>query len=280
VDDLEEMMMMEAIRLSLASEEERRKKEEKDAKKEAKKKEKESKKAGKAARKNSLFTLNSNNSSVDQSSVQMERSRSNLSMSLGQDDDSTASKGKGIERTETPPVNGAPIEEEIPRPSYLPALSLSQSGTSQESLASSIPFPAAAEPLRRSHLRQMSNASSTSSSFVEAGPAASFGGSGTPPPGSLEPMFNFRSLAAMIGEDEKDEDSSHVEEASRSRSPLYRADSLDDAPLLSKVSSGEDGSSMIATDSLTRNTTHASEATLADSKAAPYVEATRAVSHV
>ena len=51
VEDLEELMMMEAIRLSLASEEEHRRKEEKDARKDAKKKDKEAKKAGKAAKK-------------------------------------------------------------------------------------------------------------------------------------------------------------------------------------------------------------------------------------
>ncbi|KIX09984.1 uncharacterized protein Z518_01065 [Rhinocladiella mackenziei CBS 650.93] len=215
MDDLEDMMMMEAIRLSLASEEERRKKEEKEARKEAKKKEKENKKAEKAARKNSPLTMNSNISNGDGSSSLMERSQSNLS--LGLDDDSTTDKGKGVERSETPPAEGTKIEDETPRPSYIPALSLS--GTSQESLASSIPIPASAEPFRRSHLRQMSNASSTSSSFVESGPAATFPGTGTPPPGSLEPMFNFRSLAAMIGEDEKGEDSTHVENADRDHSP-------------------------------------------------------------
>jgi len=49
IDDLEDMMMMEAIRLSLAAEEERKQKEEKEAKKEAKKKEKAEKKAEKKA---------------------------------------------------------------------------------------------------------------------------------------------------------------------------------------------------------------------------------------
>jgi hypothetical protein len=220
MDDLEDMMMMEAIRLSLASEEERRKKEEKDAKKEAKKREKENKKAEKSARKNSLFTINSNGSNADASSSLMERSRSNLSLGLSQDDDSAPNKGKGIERTETP-TEGLRVDEELTRPSQFPALSLS--GTpSQESVASSIPIPTAAEPFKRSHLRQMSNASSTSSSFVEPGPAASFPGSNTPPPGSLEPMFNFRSLAAMIGEDEKDDDSAHVENAARDKSPQPR----------------------------------------------------------
>jgi hypothetical protein len=207
MDDLEEMMMMEAIRLSLASEEERRKKEEKDAKKKAKKEEKEQekqrKKEEKAARKSSLFTMNSNG---DGASSTMERSRSNLS-SLA-DEDIASGKGKGIERTSTPPIGITRPDDETPRP-YLPSMSLSE--TSQESLAPSIPIPSSAEPFRRSHLRQMSNASSAASSIGE--PAGSYPGSGTPPPGSLEPMFNFQSLAAMIGEEEKADGPSHVEDA-------------------------------------------------------------------
>lgn len=245
MDDLEEMMMMEAIRLSLASEEERRKKEEKEARKEAKKKEKESKKAEKAARKNSLFSVTSNTSAGDGSSSFLERSRSNLS--LGLDDERATRKGKAVERSETPPLQGQGVEDETPRPSYIPALSLSD--TSQESVASSIPVPLAAEPFRRSHLRQMSTASSASSSFVDSGQPATFAGSGTPPPGSLEPMFNFRSLAAMIGEDEKGEDSTHVENVDDEPSPSSLEEVQDqtafaqasESPELGDVSS--DGSS-------------------------------------
>ncbi|KAI1614069.1 hypothetical protein EDD37DRAFT_651653 [Exophiala viscosa] len=226
MDDLEDMMMMEAIRLSLASEEERRKKEEKDARKDAKKKEKEAKKAEKAGRKNSLFTLNSNTSYGDGSSSLLERSRSNLS--LLPDDDSISGKGKAVERNGTPQQEATRIEEEAPQPSYIPTLSLS--GTSQESVASSIPIPTAAEPFRRSHLRQMSNASSASSSFVDSGTPGAFSGSGTPPPGSLEPMFNFRSLAAMIGEEEKAETSAHVENADEEPSPTALPDGRDEYP--------------------------------------------------
>lgn len=212
MDDLEEMMMMEAIRLSLAAEEDRRRKEEKDARKEAKKKEKEGKKAEKAARKSSLFAVNSNTSIGDAGSVTLERSRSNLSLGLDDDSGSTSGKGKNVDRDRSAPIEAMRSDEEISRTPYLPTLSLS--GTSQESLASSIPIPGApAEPFRRSHLRQMSNASSASSSFVESGPAAAFSGANTPPPGSLEPMFNFRSLAAMIGDEEKNELSAHVENA-------------------------------------------------------------------
>ena len=51
VDDLEDLMMMEAIRLSLAAEEDRKRREEKEAKKDAKKKAKEDKKEAKQAEK-------------------------------------------------------------------------------------------------------------------------------------------------------------------------------------------------------------------------------------
>lgn len=51
VEDLEDLMMMEAIRLSLAAEEDRKKKEDKEAKKDAKKKAKEEKKEAKQAEK-------------------------------------------------------------------------------------------------------------------------------------------------------------------------------------------------------------------------------------
>lgn len=73
VDDLEDMMMMEAIRLSLAAEEERKKKEgkesAKDAKKEEKRRLKEQKKLDKAARKNSSYASSANNSQFFDSSL-------------------------------------------------------------------------------------------------------------------------------------------------------------------------------------------------------------------
>ena len=215
MDDLEEMMMLEAIRLSLASEEERARKEEKEAAKKAKKEEKEQakqrKKEEKAARKGGgLLTAPSN---VDGASSFMERSRSNLSSIA--DEETSSGKGKGVETNPTPPIGITRPDEETPRP-YLPYRS--QSETSQESLAPSLPIPSPSEPLRRSHLRQMSNASSTSSSIGEPPPSGSFQGSATPPAGNLEPTFNFQSLAAMIGEDDKADGSSHVEVAEDSTS--------------------------------------------------------------
>lgn len=213
MDDLEDMMMMEAIRLSLAAEEDRRKKEEKDARKDAKKKAKEQKKEEKAARKSTLFSTYSNTSNGDGASSQMERSRSNLS-SLP-DDDQDAGKGKGIDR------EGSPSEEDIRfgdtvRSSRFPDHSLS--GTSQESLAPSIPIPGSGEPLKRSHLRHMSNASSTASSLADIGPSTSVP-PGTTPPANLEPLFNFQSLAAMIGEEDKVDASSHIEHAATNGTP-------------------------------------------------------------
>jgi len=206
MDDLEDMMMMEAIRLSLASEDERRKKEEKEAKKEAKKKAKEQKKEEKAARKSTLFPTYSNTSIGDGASSLMERSRSNLSSVPVEDHE--IGKGKGIERGESPlEEDGDSRAGEGLRMSRFPELSLS--GTSQESLAPSIPIPGSGEPLRPSHLRHMSNASSAASSIAEIGPSGSVPTGSTPP----EPMFNFQSLAAMIDEDDKADASTHVEHA-------------------------------------------------------------------
>lgn len=211
VDDLEEMMMMEAIRLSLASEEERRKKEEKEAKKKAKKDEKDRKKEEKAARKTGVFASSPLAGNGDGGSSIMERSHSTNSSSL--EDDNASGKGKSVDRNTSPSIDvSSTIDEETTRllmPESPPA------GTSQESLLTGIPIPSAAEPFRRSHLRQMSNASSASSSIGEPPLSGSFPGSNTPPAGQLEPLFNFQSLAeAVIGPDgDKGEQSAHVEDA-------------------------------------------------------------------
>lgn len=196
IDDIEELMMIEAIRMSLASEEERHRKEEKEAKKKAKKEEKETRKAEKAARKNSLLSGMPNTNG--ESSAPLERSLSNTS-SIGPEENS--SKGKAAEHD----IDGAG-DDQTNRPASLQSFP----GTSQDSLQAGIPIPMGAEPFRRSHLRQMSNASSASSSFADTG--ANFGTTGTPPGNTpAEPMFNFRSLTAMITEDEKRDGSPVVE---------------------------------------------------------------------
>ena len=239
VDDLEDMMMMEAIRLSLASEEERRKKEEKDAKKDAKKKEKENKKAEKVAKKTGIYPSSANQSTggIDSTlSSDASTSQGNLSIT---------GKGKA-----TQPFNS---EHKSEQGSYSGPLA-STSADAQEHLerarAQILPndpgplsSPYASPPYRPSHLRTLSNASSSTSSIegslpgslksdhrgqgssFEVSPSASgihipSAGSaqdtyisGTPPGGGagLEPMFNFRSLAAMVGEDDKMKDASSEE---------------------------------------------------------------------
>ena len=209
MEDLEDMMMMEAIRLSLASEEDRRKKEEKEAKKEAKKKEKEAKKAEKAAKKSGLYAMNSNTSYGDPAdSTPMARTES-VASSTASDDGAFAAKGKGVDRTGSSPIA-------INDPSSVGASTSlharSPSGTSQESLPSQFPS-LSLEPARKSHLRHMSTASSSASSFVESGSGTAFAGTNTPPGGGagIEPMFNFRSLAAVIGDEEKSDGASHIE---------------------------------------------------------------------
>ena len=239
VDDLEDMMMMEAIRLSLASEEERRKKEDKDAKKDAKKKEKENKKAEKVAKKTGIYP-----SSANQSTGGIDSTLSS-DASTSQGDLSISGKSKA-----TQPLNS---EHKFEQGSYSGPL-VSTSADAQEHLERARaqilpndpgPFssPYASPPYRPSHLRTLSNASSSTSSIdgslpgslksdhrgqgssfevspnasginiPSAGSAQDTYISGTPPGGGagLEPMFNFRSLAAMVGEDDKMKDASSEE---------------------------------------------------------------------
>ncbi len=206
MDELEDMMMMEAIRLSLAAEDDRRRKEEKEAKKEAKKKEKETKKAEKAAKKSGLYDINSSVSygGTDSGSSSPLARAESASSSFVDEELGSSGKGKGVDRSGTPPLG-------IPQHNHhdLPSSSLSP-GQHDLLLPSSA---LASEPSRRSHLRQMSNASSSASSLMDPGSSQAMTGSNTPSGGGAgtEPMFNFRSLAAMIGDKEKGEESVHVE---------------------------------------------------------------------
>jgi len=244
IDDLEDMMMMEAIRLSLASEEERRKKEDKEAKKEAKKKGKEMKKAEKAAKKGALYSNSANPSSSGLDGTMA---------SVLEEDPNVQGKGKGIDRS----GNGSPS---VPRSGhtndYATITSSSALGTGNlqnyldqihgqlqiNDVHSPAP-PSGCEPQKPSHLRQISNASSSASSFAESAPSslknglagssssldassntsglhvpcsdtvADTHGSATPGGSAgTEPMLNFRSLAAMIDDEEKEEKSIHIED--------------------------------------------------------------------
>jgi hypothetical protein len=192
------MMMMEAIRLSLASEEDRRKRDEKEVRKEAKRREKEAKKADKVARKAGLY---SNNTSTNASSAVLqvpgagETSLGRVassSSSTGEEPSTTTGKGKGVERGPT------------------------SASDEQDATVSSSDLLGTPEPSKQSHLRHVSSAASSVSSLMETTPDDRTPGHGTADGSntSLEPMFNFRSLAAVIGDEEKGNESEHVEDAS------------------------------------------------------------------
>ena len=193
---------MEAIRLSLASEEERQRREEKEARKDAKKREKEreqeAKKADRAARKTGLYSNNTSSTALD---IPPESSLSAKATSATTpiiEESSTPGKGKGVDREST----SNPQADFVENPA------------STDQTASATDPPLLAEPSRPSHLRHVSSASSSFTSIMDTTPEDRTSGpasadEGTP---SLEPMFNFRSLAAVIDDDEKDHAPEHVED--------------------------------------------------------------------
>lgn len=218
MDELEEMMFMEAIRLSLAAEEERKRKEEKAMRKEAKKREKEERKALKkqggtpysgatsgASASSLSLGLGRRRGNSTASNLRMEATVQGASQAskssepaAAKKDENVSDKGKGVER--------AP-QETRGEPS---------------SSSTSLPIPSGGSR-GFSHLRQMSNASSIGSSIGDS-PSGSYTGQGFLGPdgnnprssglslgaysddgdrdaGSAgnEPMFNFSSLAQMVG---------------------------------------------------------------------------------
>lgn len=226
IDDLEEMMMMEAIRMSLASEEERRRKEEKEIRKEAKKREKEAKKAEKSMRKNAAYS-NSQASLALRSSGTSSRVDSSSSSIMGEDATSS-DKGKKVDRTASASTATASNDGESADASAASARQL-LSRTDSDSFTQ----PSPTEPSRPSHLRHMSTASSTSSSFETGTAENPDSGEGSSNP-ALEPMFNFRSLAAVIGDEEKTngvaEHAEHVEDAAQQQSSTTSIPTISKTP--------------------------------------------------
>lgn len=235
MDELEDMMFMEAVRLSLAAEEERKRKEEKAIRKEAKKREKEERKALKKSG-GSPYSGGNSGASGSSLSLGFGRRRGNSTASnlrveatvqsasqaspgaespTGQTgkDDLASDKGKGVDR--------GPVE----------------SAGGPTSSSASLPIHASGGR-GSSHLRQMSNASSVGSSLGDS-PAGSYTGQGYLGPdgnnprssgmslggrsdggdrdadGSAgnEPMFNFRSLAEMVGVNIEDGSSQRREDS-------------------------------------------------------------------
>ncbi|EON99199.1 putative c2h2 zinc finger protein [Phaeoacremonium minimum UCRPA7] len=260
MEDLENMMFMEAIRLSLAAEEERKRKAEKEERKEAKKREKEERKAAKAAAKHAaasggpynpsggsghssasgsslslpgLGAIGRRRGNSAASNLRMEASVANAMASTGASGSSSpgggasspADKGKGVDRG---PTQTAPETEvgAVNVDSLHPA-TVSTTSPTPATTASPRPIPSPHQPAGPSHLRQMSSASSISSSLPDSQPGSyqnpshlqdprasglSFGSQASEdgeqarhqehdrdPSASTEPMFNFRSLAEMVG---------------------------------------------------------------------------------
>lgn len=233
LEDLEDLMMMEAIRLSLAAEEERKKKEEKEAAKEAKKEEKkkakEAKKAEKAARKSGFFMSPPLDNAEDDSTGASS---------------SAVGKGKAVDRSggyagfnpldePTSTLNASSSKDDpqkhLEQSRSTLNTSLQKEGSGPGTSPSFDPF-GGEQPTHRSALRNLSNASSSASSFAESlqgslqndspgnfgastssfGPSPNASGvslaaeNDTPPQGTpgTEPMFNFRSLAEVITKEE------------------------------------------------------------------------------
>jgi len=247
VEDIEELMMMEAIRLSLAAEEERKRKEEKAAEKEAKKKakieKKEEKKAEKLAKKSgssaSLYRAGTNDSSSTWGSTAMARSTSNLGTQPSIPEEQVQGKGKqpaqdfaGFDPLSEPSSTLNRGESPSP-PATTTTGFVDPQRHLEESRANLQPntnTPLAPPSPRAMHFRQLSEASSAASSFVDAPTSIPNSGDVTAgaqqdgsnvssaavtPAANLEPMFNFRSLAAMIGEEDKfGGGNEHIEDAS------------------------------------------------------------------
>ncbi|RDL42063.1 Uncharacterized protein BP5553_02042 [Venustampulla echinocandica] len=270
MEDLEEMMMMEAIRLSLAAEEERKRKGEKEAFKDAKKRAKEEKKREKKERK----VYGSGASSASGSALSLSlpglgRRRGNSGASnLGrevtpEEVDMSNFKGKGVDRgVHNAAGPSAPVDVSHGENTLglgIPGGRRLDTTTSTSGSDAHPPSPSPTAPDKPSHLRQMSNASSPSSSFVESAPGSlrnGFAGHGSSstldspsasgahiarhsdetPDGedssgnaASEPMFNFQSLVAMIGDEKV---------AATDRMHLQRGESSDTKPQEQNQNSG------------------------------------------
>ncbi|MBE3110826.1 MAG: hypothetical protein IMZ46_10005 [Acidobacteria bacterium] len=194
LQQFEEVMMAEAIRLSLAAEEDRRRKAdreaEKEAKKEAKRREKEERKDAKAQKKaGSVYG--------DGAAA---RSRSSVSLALGRrrGNSSAAQAGSSPEIPEE--QSGAPAEQQSDKGK---AVDRGESKAGPSSMA--IPQRSGHGP---SHLRQTSNISSLSSSLADS-PMGSYaarndagaGGASLGTNAGHESLFNFARMASTLGID-------------------------------------------------------------------------------
>ncbi|KAF6834598.1 Protein SIP5 [Colletotrichum plurivorum] len=247
MEELEDMMIMEAVRLSLAAEEERKRKQEKADRKDAKKKEKEERKAQKAQAKqdrHSVYGTGQSSASGSSLSLGLGRRRGNSTTSnlrveaTVQGAQSTSAGGSA----ETSPIaaatsGSAPTSASTSAPNTKgkaverPPVETQSSESSFQSASSTPSLPIPAPSRGPSHLRQMSNASSIASSLADSNSGSftnpayldpraselSVGGrSDEGDRDNTEPLYNFRSLAEMVGVDIDNGEANKVEDETTS----------------------------------------------------------------
>jgi hypothetical protein len=285
VVDLEEMMMMEAIRLSIADEEERRKKAEAEEKKEEKEKSR--------IQPVQPVQLASNSGTSHTPDVWPgPNSRPVISPVSTTADDG---KGKHVERQASPaglrtisPIRGIdPSQSPIRLPYMSNESSPNMSPVSPSSvLPSSLlePLPTvSAETNRAAHLRQLSGASSSASSLVDPSDGRSgsidqatnnsslalrLGNSSRDTidsarpatPSSAEPMFNFQSLTAMISDEEEQVRSTEKTETTHTEDSAHEPTSAQQSEKTKEpkkeVSSEKNGDSLADTSNSTQSNDH------------------------
>ena len=227
VDDLEEMMMLEAIRLSLASEEERRKKEEKDAKKNAKKKEKEAKKAEKAAKKAGIGHDPSSSGVV---STGKGKQPQRLEIDASEDDarsGETSSRERSLEPASDAQnylekarnqIQCQPLELSFDRPGLTShgRKKSYASSTENESRPGSLAFQGSSSSLELSTNASLENLAASRGPQVVSDLTTAASGN------SSETKINFSSLAAMVDRDKHTKALKQTEDVGDDEAPGIR----------------------------------------------------------
>ncbi|KZL74451.1 c2h2 zinc finger protein [Colletotrichum incanum] len=264
MEELEDMMFMEAVRLSLAAEEERKRKQEKAERKEAKKREKEERKAVKKQDRQSVYGPGQSSASGSSLSLGLGRRRgnsttSNLRVEATLQGAQSSSAGASVE---TSPIaatsNTAPTSAPALAPTSAPsskgkaverpAIETQSSESSFQSTSSTPSLPIPTTGRGPSHLRQMSNASSISSSLADSAAGSYTNQAYLDPRASelsvgnrseegdrdnTEPMFNFRSLAEMVGVDIENGEANQDQEGASGegqRTTTRKKDEVEDEP--------------------------------------------------
>lgn len=211
MEELEEMMFMEAVRLSLASEEERKRKEGKAQRKEDKKRLQAERKAQKQVK--DPYNEGASGASASSLSLSLGRERGNSAIGNPRVDASPQGASPASRNEDTQPA-GLDVDEHTAGKGKGVDRPLRETGSSVGTSTGSLNVPLPCNLRSGYHLRQMSNTSSLGSSPADS-PAGSYsgqsfpgleGGSSSRAPrvdaehdAGNEPMFNFRSLAELVG---------------------------------------------------------------------------------